>query len=80
MDIEVDVAYKTETMMCIRVTLDGEDRIVVIGVTSDTKEPVMVGYFAEKNGEYVFFPSGVGWQASDMRELLAAIQHFQSGV
>lgn len=77
---DVAIAYRTKSMVCVRISLEGEDRIVLIGVTSDSKEPVVVGHFAEKGGEYVFFPSGVGWQEGDVEELLGAMRHFRSGV
>ena len=79
-EVDVGLAYKSETMVCIRVTIAGEDRILLLGVTSDTKEPVMVGHFVERGGEYIFYPTGVGWQGTDIKELLKVLEHFQSGV
>ena len=80
MEDDVRIVYKTATMWCIRLTMEGEDRILVLGIAKDTKEPVMVGHFAERGGEYIFFPTVVGWQFSDMQELLKAFEHFESGV
>ena len=77
---DVRVAYNTKTMMCVRLVFDGEEKVIVIGKTQDSKEVVIVGSFIEKNGEQIFYPTGVGWQMSDVEELIEAFKHFESGV
>ena len=77
---DASVAYRSKSMLFVRLSVDGEESILVLGITGDTKERVIVGQLKEINGEHVLFPSGVGWQGTDIEELSGAIKHFNSGV
>jgi hypothetical protein len=60
---------------------DQNGQVVVLGVTGDTKDIVIVGTFKEPiPGKVVFFPAGVGIELADMQALLEAYVHLKSGV